>query len=329
MAVECKQLLQRAPQPIPKAPCLKAPAPGKGTRVSCPQNIAHRGYKASFPENTMGAFRGAVDVGAHAIETDLHLSKDGVVVLSHDATLKRCFGIDMRISECNWDFLATLRTLRDKNEGMPRLRDLLDLMNRPGMERLWILLDVKEPWHHRVVLGLWNTVFLKAARRHLPEYPMVHISFYLPYSRHFLSIPNLGFNIFQKVLVGKGGRRFMQEAQERDRPVLAWTVNEERWMEWCIAQNETSSLLAPEQTSTVHGRMIDGVITDDPLLFSQVCDRYEQAGATKLQGWARTRSHIEMARQVMVVKLLAMGVFLVRVWQGKLDWFGDLEDHQE
>jgi glycerophosphoryl diester phosphodiesterase len=31
----------------------------------------------------MSAFKGAVDVGAHAIETDLHLSKDGVVVLSH------------------------------------------------------------------------------------------------------------------------------------------------------------------------------------------------------------------------------------------------------
>lgn len=302
----------------------------------------------------MGAFRGAVDVGAHAIETDLHLSKDGVVVLSHDATLKRCFGTDMKISECSWDFLSTLRTLRDKNEGMPRLRDLLDMMNRPGMEHLWILLDVKvdddaddllravegtlrevtptqhPPWHHRVVLGLWNTAFLRAARRHLPEYPMVHISFYLPYSRHFLSIPNLGFNIFQKVLVGKGGSRFMQEAQEKDRPVLAWTVNEERWMEWCIAQNETSSPSAAlEETSTVNGRMIDGVITDDPLLFSQVCDRYERTGPTKLQGWARTRSHMEMARQVMMIKLLAIGVFLVRVWQGKLDWFAELEDRQE
>ncbi len=48
-----------------------------------PQAIAHRGYKAAFPENTMGAFRGAVEVGAHAIETDIHLSKDGVVVISH------------------------------------------------------------------------------------------------------------------------------------------------------------------------------------------------------------------------------------------------------
>lgn len=51
-----------------------------------PQIIAHRGYKAAFPENTMAAFRGAVEAGAHAIETDLHLSKDGVVVLVHVTT---------------------------------------------------------------------------------------------------------------------------------------------------------------------------------------------------------------------------------------------------
>ena len=48
-----------------------------------PQAIAHRGYKAAHPENCMEAFKGAVKVGAHAIETDIHLSKDGVVVLSH------------------------------------------------------------------------------------------------------------------------------------------------------------------------------------------------------------------------------------------------------
>lgn len=48
-----------------------------------PQTIAHRGDKASFPENTMAAFRSAVEIGSHAIETDIHLSKDNVVVLSH------------------------------------------------------------------------------------------------------------------------------------------------------------------------------------------------------------------------------------------------------
>ena len=53
-----------------------------------PQAIAHRGYKVAFPENTMRAFQGAVAVGAHAIETDLHISKDGVIVISH---VRQCF----------------------------------------------------------------------------------------------------------------------------------------------------------------------------------------------------------------------------------------------
>lgn len=48
-----------------------------------PQTISHRGYKSAYPENTMAAFKGAAAVGTHALETDLHLSKDGVVVLSH------------------------------------------------------------------------------------------------------------------------------------------------------------------------------------------------------------------------------------------------------
>jgi tubulin gamma len=42
-----------------------------------PQAIAHRGYKAKFPENTMGAMKGAVEVGAEGLETDLHLTRDG------------------------------------------------------------------------------------------------------------------------------------------------------------------------------------------------------------------------------------------------------------
>jgi phosphatidylglycerol phospholipase C len=48
-----------------------------------PQAIGHRGYKAKYPENSILAFDAAVDIGAHAIETDVHLTADGVVVMSH------------------------------------------------------------------------------------------------------------------------------------------------------------------------------------------------------------------------------------------------------
>ncbi|TVY31196.1 Phosphatidylglycerol phospholipase C [Lachnellula hyalina] len=118
----------------------------KRTPRGRPQAIAHRGYKAAHPENTMGAFKGAVEVGAHAIETDLHLSKDGVVVLCHDATLKRCFGTDEKIVDCDWEYLKTLRTLEEPHEPMPRFKDLLEYLVSPGLEDIWVLLDVKLPW---------------------------------------------------------------------------------------------------------------------------------------------------------------------------------------
>lgn len=108
-----------------------------------PQAIAHRGYKAKFPENTMGAFKGAVNVGAEALETDIHLSKDGVVVLSHDKNLKRCFGRDEKIIDCDYEFLSKLRTLKEPHEAMPRLVDLLEYLARPGLEDIWVMLDIK------------------------------------------------------------------------------------------------------------------------------------------------------------------------------------------
>jgi glycerophosphoryl diester phosphodiesterase len=46
--------------------------------------LAHRGYHAVFPENTLGAFEAAVDMGVSGIETDVRLSKDGVPILVHD-----------------------------------------------------------------------------------------------------------------------------------------------------------------------------------------------------------------------------------------------------
>lgn len=51
--------------------------------IAIPQTVAHRGYKAKYPENSLAAFKGAVEAGSHGIEMDLRLSKDGVVVLAH------------------------------------------------------------------------------------------------------------------------------------------------------------------------------------------------------------------------------------------------------
>lgn len=54
-----------------------------------PLLIAHRGLSARYPENTIAAFRAAVEAGAEMVELDVALSSDGRVVVLHDATLER------------------------------------------------------------------------------------------------------------------------------------------------------------------------------------------------------------------------------------------------
>ncbi|GKT49011.1 phosphatidylglycerol phospholipase C [Colletotrichum spaethianum] len=266
-----------------------------------PQAIAHRGFKSLYPENTLLAFRGALDAGAHALETDLHLSRDGVVVLSHDGNLKRCFGVDKKINECDWAYLETLQTVMEPGEKMPRLEDLLVFLAEEGAGRdeVWVLLDIKVetglllrdasadtlgeqtddppaellghvaevltstpgpvPWEKRIVFGCWNQPYITHVRTILPTYPLALISWSPLYARKFLSPsqPNLSFNMFQKALVGPVGKLFIRKVRKADRKLFVWTVNDEEWMEWSIAAGA------------------DGVITDDPEMFLEVCRRWE------------------------------------------------------
>lgn len=58
-------------------------------KLAKPWVIAHRGASGTAPENTMAAFRRAVELGASFIETDLHLTRDARLVAIHDATVDR------------------------------------------------------------------------------------------------------------------------------------------------------------------------------------------------------------------------------------------------
>lgn len=53
------------------------------------KNFAHRGFSGRYPENTMLAFEKAVEVGVDGIELDVHLSKDGEIVIIHDEAVDR------------------------------------------------------------------------------------------------------------------------------------------------------------------------------------------------------------------------------------------------
>ena len=59
-------------------------------------NGAHRGGSCERPENTTAAFKHAMSSGMNLMECDVHLSKDGEVVIAHDADLERMCGPDYK-----------------------------------------------------------------------------------------------------------------------------------------------------------------------------------------------------------------------------------------
>jgi glycerophosphoryl diester phosphodiesterase len=71
-------------------------------------NIAHRGASGAALEHTLEAYALALAQGADVLELDVHATKDGVLVVAHDADLERTVGIRARIAELDWQELARL-----------------------------------------------------------------------------------------------------------------------------------------------------------------------------------------------------------------------------
>lgn len=70
--------------------------------ATIPRLVAHRGNAHEFPENTLPALRSALELGASCIEFDVHLTVDQIPVVMHDASLKRCAGIERDALEMDW-----------------------------------------------------------------------------------------------------------------------------------------------------------------------------------------------------------------------------------
>lgn len=70
-----------------------------------PRLFGHRGSSADFPENTLPAFAHAVASGMPYLELDVRATKDGEVVVLHDASLLRTCGVDIPVTELTYDAL--------------------------------------------------------------------------------------------------------------------------------------------------------------------------------------------------------------------------------
>lgn len=125
----------------------------------CGFHYAHRGLhdnESDAPENSLAAFRKAAEAG-YGIELDLQLSRDGEVVVFHDASLERICSVPGKVSDFTYEELCRCR-LYGSPERIPRFQDVLRLVDG----RVPLIVELKVPWQ--------DTSVCPAADRLLREY---------------------------------------------------------------------------------------------------------------------------------------------------------------
>src|SRR5919107_2807685 len=121
-------------------------------RGEWPVNLAHRGASALAPENTIEAFRLAVGAGAGGLELDVHMTRDGQIVVIHDPTVDRTTNGSGAVSEMTFDELRRLdaghtfspdggptRPYRGRGIRVPTLEEVLE-----GFPDVAVNIDLKD-----------------------------------------------------------------------------------------------------------------------------------------------------------------------------------------
>ena len=146
--------------------------------------IAHRGASGYAPENTKAAFQVALDLGAKAIELDIHQTKDKKLAVIHDDTLKRTAGISKEIRTLTYKELASYDVgswfdPRFSSERAPLLEEVLDWVKDraelhieikrggttyPDIEQRLLGLLISKKLLEKVVVSSFNVETLKCLR---------------------------------------------------------------------------------------------------------------------------------------------------------------------
>lgn len=203
--------------------------------------IAHRGASGCWPENTLLAFRKALDAGARWLELDVHLSADGKLVVIHDETLQRTTDGYGRVADFS---LAQLRQLdAGQGERIPLLEDVLDLAaGKAGVNielkgaatgaavaRLLLRRQITAGREKILASSLYEKELREFAAL-LPDQPLALVA-ERPQQHHWGLAEELdlwSLNL-EKSSIDKG---LIEKARERKRRVLVFTVNDVTELEW-------------------------------------------------------------------------------------------------
>ena len=249
--------------------------------------LGHRGACAERPENTMASFERAAAIGVDVIETDVHVTVDGEVVISHDPDGLRGAGIAERIAESTleqvrawdvgWGYRAAdgTRPFADHGHGVPTLAEAL--MAFPDL-RFNIDLKPDDPRvvatvlsvvrrcraTHRVCIASFHGGLVRAVRKAdfagetvLAEDEVIAVLLTpslwrrkLPFGGDALQLP------VSSGPIDLSSERFIAKCHRFGYRVDYWTIND------------------PDEAERLFERGADGVISDDPATIKPVIDRY-------------------------------------------------------
>jgi glycerophosphoryl diester phosphodiesterase len=116
------------------------------------QISAHRGNASSAPENTLAAFKNALKAGAHFIEVDVRTTKDGILMIMHDANLERTTNGKGAFKLYDAAYLKTLSAGKGftsvfENEKIPTLEETCQLIsewNASRQHKTYLYIDAKD-----------------------------------------------------------------------------------------------------------------------------------------------------------------------------------------
>jgi glycerophosphoryl diester phosphodiesterase len=231
------------------------------------QVMAHRAGPPPAPENTLAALEQAIRAGADYSEIDVQRTRDGVLVLVHDADLMRVAGDPRRIADVTYAEVADL--VQRPDDGSPgaerRIATLDDFLDR-ARGRIGLMIELKyygpDPglapavvdrvrahgMTDEVILMTLSTTAIEQLARIAPDLAIGYVSAAavgdltrLPVS--FLAVARPAVT-----------PRLLRSAADRNMAVHAWTVNR------------------PTTMAELIERGVDGIITDDPALAVRVRD---------------------------------------------------------
>lgn len=235
---------------------------------------AHRGYSAVYPENTIPAFKGAIQVGADWAELDVQQTADGEVIVMHDSNLKRTTGLDKEVWQVTWDEIKDLDngSWFDKKYQTVRIPTLEEVL-KVCRGKIHLNIEIKPSGHDK---DLEEQVAKLLKKYHMRDTCVVSSLKYdslrkikqADDSIETAYITSVSYGNFtdleyadgysvESTLLSKG---FVNKAQKAGKQIYVWTVNSE------------------ERLENVVGMGIDNVITDDPVMAKELI--YEQEHST-------------------------------------------------